>query len=298
MWHTKSLFFIALMMTLLFSACEKPMGEDGSPDDKTETDDGAKIVFGVSNVELTAFDDAPDKARSKVGVDEVCTRISLAIFDGDDKIKSVNQSADTKDFGTISVVLQPGTYRLVVIAHNGAGAATISKPEEIKFKDNKVTDTFYYYGLFTVDGNASYDLELKRAVAMFRLVVEDDTPAEVKQMKFYYTGGSSTFDAVTGCGCVNSRQTELRDVPASAHDAASQYDVYTFPHADKKVLEMKVSALDGEDNVVLEREFANVPVEKNRITRYSGVFFGESPGDGRSFAFHVDDEWTYDNHEY
>lgn len=300
MWHTKFVFFITLLMTLLFAACEKPMAENDSPNDNPETEDGARIVFGVSNVELTYFDGEPANARRSVGVEEVCSRISLAIFDFDDdgKVKNINQSKDAKDFGKISVVLQPGTYRVVVIAHNGGGAATINSPHEIKFKDNKVTDTFYCYDIITIDGNASYDLVLKRAVAMFRLVVNDKTPKQVAQMKFYYTGGSSTFNAETGYGSVDSRQTELRNVVNDAYDASSQYDVYTFPHSDGKKLKMKVSALDSEDGVVCEREFDNVTVEKNKITQYSGFFYGESPGDGRSFTFSVDDEWTYDNYEY
>lgn len=47
---------------------------------------------------------------------------------------------------------------------------------------------------------------------MFRLVIKDEIPEQAKKIKFYYTGGSSTLNAKTGYGCVNSKQTEILDL--------------------------------------------------------------------------------------
>ena len=78
-------------------------------------------------------------------------------------------------------------YQLVVIAHNGEGSATITSTEKVTFPNNKVTDTFYYYGDLIVTSEVqSYDLTLTRAVAMFRLVLTDDEiPSSVTKFKFY-----------------------------------------------------------------------------------------------------------------
>ena len=47
----------------------------------------------------------------------------------------------------------------MVIAHNGEGAATITSEEKVTFPNNKVTDTFYYYGdLVVTSEKQSYDL--------------------------------------------------------------------------------------------------------------------------------------------
>ena len=102
----------------------------------------------------------------------------------------------------------------LVIAHNGEGSATITSTEKVTFPNNKVTDTFYYYGDLIVTSEVqSYDLTLTRAVAMFRLVLTDEEiPSTVTKFKFYYTGGSSTFSPKDGYGCVNSKQTEIRAV--------------------------------------------------------------------------------------
>lgn len=80
-----------------------------------------------------------------------------------------------------------------------------------------------------VTKDSSYNLELKRAVSKFRLIVDDSIPSDVVQMKFYYTGGSSTFNPVSGYGCINSRQTEFRVVTSEMHGKGCQFEVFTFP---------------------------------------------------------------------
>ena len=284
---------------LLFVSCEQPVTDDTGVDtDEPEVVDGMKVVFNVCNVETVPFGNDGYEAGTATDISKLCTRIELAVFDGDNRQTVVRQTVDDAAFGHVTVELDEGTFTVVVIAHNGMGAATISSPEEIKFNDNKVTDTFYYCGDITVGDETSYDLTLKRAVAMFRLVVKDNVPEKVNRMKFYYTGGSSTFDAVSGCGCVNSRQTEIRDVPDEAHSSESVYEVYTFPHSDGRTLNITVSALDASDGVVDERVFADVPVERNQVTQYSGDFFGESPGTGRSFTFTIDGDWSQEDFVY
>jgi len=122
----------------------------------------------------------------------------------------------------------------LVIAHNGEGSATITSTEKVTFPNNKVTDTFYYYGDLIVTSEVqSYDLTLTRAVAMFRLVLTDDEiPSTVTKFKFYYTGGSSTFSPSAGYGCVNSKQTEIRAVA----DGVTTFDIFTLPHTEDDVL--------------------------------------------------------------
>ena len=129
-----------------------------------------------------------------------------------------------------------------------------------------MTDTFYYYGEITVGKDEqTYNLNLERAVAMVRFNIADDYPEGVTQMKFYYFGGSSTLDATTGLGCVSSKQTELFTV----NPDMKRFEMFTFPHAVKDTLKMTVSALDVNENIIKEREFAKVSVTQNMITSYT-----------------------------
>ena len=276
-----------IILALLLVACEKPILDEENIVSAKE----ANVILHMAQFEQTAF------TRAATDITELCTRLNIAIFSTDGtKVKTVAQKDTDSDFGTVALTLAAGTYRLVVIAHNCDGSATITSEEKVTFPNNKVTDTFYYYGdLVVTDSQQSYDLTLTRAVAMFRLVLTDEEiPSNVSKFKFYYVGGSSTFSPKNGYGCVQSKQTETRPVPADFVSGTS-FDIYTLPHTEEDVLtKLTVTALDANDNTVKERVFENVPVIRNQITRYTGSFFGNG-GSGQqsdgTFRMTADPDW-------
>ena len=284
----KKYLFIAL--AVLMAACEKPILDEDVVSMKE-----ANVILHMTQYEQEAFGNSGNRAATRAATDitELCSRLNIAIFDAEGtKVKTVAQKEGDASFGTVALTLAAGTYQLVVIAHNGEGSATISSTEKVTFPNNKVTDTFYYYGDLVVTSEVqSYDLTLSRAVAMFRMVLTDDEiPSTVTKFKFYYTGGSSTFSPSVGYGCVNSKQTEIRTV---SDDGV--YEIFTLPHTEEDVLtKLTVTALDANDNTVKERVFENIPVTRNQITRYTGSFFG-SGGSGQTsdgtFRLTADPDW-------
>ena len=277
----KQLLYIAL--ALLVAACETPI-----LDEEEVVQKEANVILHMTMYDQESF------TRSATDITELCSRLNIAIFNTDGtKVKTVAQKEGDSSYGTVALTLAAGTYHLVVIAHNCDGSATITSEEKVTFPNNKVTDTFYYYGdLVVTDAQQSYDLTLTRAVAMFRLVLTDEEiPSNVAKLKFYYVGGSSTFSPKDGYGCVNSKQTEVRTI---ADDGI--YDIYTLPHTEDDVLtKLTVTALDANDNTVKERIFENVPVTRNQITRYTGSFFGNGGNGGTSsdgtFRLTADPDW-------
>ena len=276
----KKLMFVAL--ALLAVACEKPILDEDITNVKE-----SNVILHMTQFEQVSF------TRAAQDITALCSRLNVAVFDADGtKVKTVAQKESDASYGTVALTLAAGTYRLVVIAHNCDGSATITSEEKVTFPNNKVTDTFYYYGdLVVTDAKQSYDLTLTRAVAMFRLVLTDEEiPSNVAKLKFYYVGGSSTFSPSAGYGCMNSRQTEVRTIAADGI-----YDIYTLPHTEQDVLtKLTVTALDADDNIIKERVFENVPITRNQITRYTGSFFGSGGGgstsDG-SFNLTADPDW-------
>ena len=285
--RTSATLVLAATMTAvlaLASACEKPiLDETTGGEMPTE----ANVILRFTQYEQENF------TRAATDVTELCSRLNIAIFDGDGtKVNTVAQKEGDTGYGTVALSLAAGTYKLVVMAHNCDGSATITSTEKVTFPNNKVTDTFYYYGDLVVSNEKqTYDLTLTRAVAMFRLVLTDETvPETVAKMKFYYVGGSSTFSPKDGYGCVNSKQTEIRTV---ATDGI--YEIYTLPHTEEDVLtKLTVTALDANDNTIKERVFENVPVIRNQVTRYTGSFFGEGGGGetgSGDFRMTADPDW-------
>ena len=280
--------FMLFALALLAAACEKPVIDE----DLVATKD-ANVILHFKQFEQEAF------TRAATDITELCSRLNIALFDAEGtKVKTVAQKEGDSSYGTVALTLTAGTYRLVVIAHNCDGSATITSTEKVTFPNNKVTDTFYYYGdLVVTEAKQSYDLTLTRAVAMFRLVLTDESvPSNVAKLKFYYLGGSSTFSPKDGAGCVNSKQTEVRTVPAD-FVSGTAFDIYTLPHTEDDVLtKLTVTALDANDNVIKERTFENVPITRNQITRYTGSFFGSGGSGGSSSSdgtFHLtaDPDW-------
>lgn len=293
------IWMLACGLAMASTACQKAVIEENET--STVVENGVAVQFNVGKLEQIPFGNT--MAARATDIRTACTRLSLAVYQNGKKTSQINQLATDADYGKVRLVLTPGTYRIAVIAHSGEKNPTMTDAERITF-DGKVTDTFYYCDEFTVQGNATHDLTLRRAVAMFRLIVEDSIPEKVTTMRFYYTGGSSTFDAVHGVGCVNSKQSESRTVATTMRAPGSTYEVYTFPRADSQSLKMQVTAHDAASNVVMEQTFAGVGISRNMITQYSGTLFGGASGitplqgDTIQLSLYSVDEWQVVNHTF
>ena len=156
---------LLLMLVATLTSCEK-FSIDETTGKSREAN--ANVTIHVQKIEGISL--LTTKAADKqIALGDVCSRLTLAIFDGEEKLETVNQLSTDNGFGTAYVSLDEGEYRLVVIAHNGKGNCSISAPEKVKFASNKLTDTFYYYGRLnvTADG-ATSDINLRRAVGAFK----------------------------------------------------------------------------------------------------------------------------------
>lgn len=265
MKNVRNLCLLVLSLVLL-TGCEKTM-----LDEQSSKQDGNVVL------KLSLYEQIPFSTRSLQDIRQLCTRVNVAFFQNGTKVKTVSQKADDASFGTVSLTLDAGVYQVVVIAHNCSGSATISSAEKVTFPSNVVTDTFYYEGELTVASSQdTYELVLQRPVAMFRLQLTDILPSNAHKIRFYYTGGSSTFNPSTGFGCVNSRQTVMMDI----EDGQQVFEVYTFPHELNDFLKMTVTIYDSGENILKEQVFEQVPVTVDQITVFTGSFFGGSGGGG------------------
>lgn len=256
---------LLLMLVATLTSCEKFALDDSGTNSH---DANANVLIHASvaknNSTGTRSGEGDEEIEGKP-LEDYCSRLSIAIFDGEEKVKTLNLKAED-GYDDIGFNLDAGKYRMVAIGHNRSGNCTISSPEKVKFYKNKMTDTFFYYGTFNVrDGEDTDDyILLNRAVAQFKVHISDATiPAEAHSIKFYYTGGSSTLDAVTGYGCVQSRQTESFKLQEGNRD----YSVYTFPREENKGLKMTINILDADAQSIKEYSKEGVPVKRNNITQ-------------------------------
>ena len=294
-----------LCTTLVLSSCEKPLMSEEVSDD---ADGNLRVtVFEIEKTPFGSFTRATNGAttrptngttnRAAKPVSEACTRLNYVIYTSDGtRVKQINKTSDDPNFATATFQLEEGNYLLVVVGHSSSGNPTMTDPQCIKFTNSQgFTDTFIRSVNITIaEEPVDYQASLDRITALCRFVLTDESiPAEVKKMRFYYTGGSGAFDATTGLGCVNSKQDVKLDVSADN----KQFDLYTFLHDTEGTIHLTVSALDASGNELNKREF-DVPMEVNHITWLSGNFFNGSTGTGSTTitGVTVNTDWAGETH--
>ena len=267
---------LALLVLLgMMSSCEKGVTEEMAEQENTAN---GRVVIQVKDIE-NGWDGTA--SRALVNIAEVCTRLNFAVYQNGDKVNNKSQTNDESDFGTFTLELSEGSYQLLVVGHSGKANPKISTTSpQVNFTNPEAqngtgfTDTFYYYGNLEVNAEGAHlSVNMKRATSMFRLVTSDAKPENIKKMWFYYEGGSGALNAVTGYGCVDSKQVVIEYLDDAQTGKPLQFDLYTFLHGESGNLTVTVRAFDEKDDIAYEREFTNVPMKRNYITRYTGNFF-------------------------
>ena len=284
-------------LVFLLPSCEKPILEEeettvrppqvetsGNGNSKDKDKNKGNVMLRVTDFNLVPI------TRNSVDLTTYCTRLNFVIYKDGKKVDSKSQLKEDGNFGEVSFELDPGTYKLLVLAHSSIGGnPVLSDPENIQFT-NKLgySDTFCYYGDLEVKSEATtHELTLTRASSMLLFTITDDIPEEVTHMYFYYTGGSGVLNATTGYGGnVNSRQE--RNASIKGYSAPLAIHIYTFLRDDEGYLDVKVEALDANKNVILSREFEQIYMKRNSITEYKGSFFAQEQG----FSLLGNTEWN------
>ena len=125
-----------MMLVATLTSCEKFALDETSTDPH---DANANVTFHVSmgknqstefNTKAAGFNTKAADSNA-IPLEKVCSRLSLGIFDEIGKVKTLNTLSTDKGYGKLSVSLDEGEYRVVIIGHNGAGNCTISSPEKV-----------------------------------------------------------------------------------------------------------------------------------------------------------------------
>ena len=299
MKHIKLIGLLALSMAM--ASCEKVSLDEllskEPPTSQPSSTGNASLSIHIGGIADANYQDATAKGtRAIEPIGNVCTKLTISLYNEEgQRVYSVNKKSTDADFANATMKLAEGKYYLVVVAHSNEKNATTTDINKITF-DGKLSDTFHYYKeIELVAGGNNIDVVMERVTAMFRLEITDEIPENVKQLRFNYTGGSSTLSGYTGAGSVNSRQTEIRNIQAGVNT----YEVYTFPHPDDKKLKMTITALGASGETVCTKTFEDVPVSKNVITRYKGSFFTNitppTAADNYKFNISANTDWKGEN---
>lgn len=272
-------------LALLLSNCENPVITD---EERMEPQGNLKV--SIYQIEQTPFS-ALTRAESGIA----CSRLNFIVYDeSGSRLNQVSQKVEEPGFGTAAFQLEEGIYQLVVVGHSASGNPTTTNLSKIQFTNGTgYSDTFLYYGEVTVGTEQTdWEVSLHHIVSLCRFVITDDIPAEVKKLRFYYTGGSGAFNAATGLGSVASKQSVTFDV----QEGQKQFDLYTFLHNPSDNIALKVTALDASDNILRERDF-DVPMKQNEVTWLTGSYFSGSTSGSTGITITINTDWAGETHQ-
>ena len=275
---------LLIIAGLLLAACEKYVAEDVAQTE-SKVVDGNLVVKAECVVTKAAGD---DDEQVSLPLNERFTRMSMVLYQNDVRVDYVNQTYKDKDFGTMSVDLEPGTYQLVVLAHSGQRSPTTTNCHKISFSA-PLTDVFSYYGDVVVGKEASkITVQLTRSVAKIQLNITDEIPTDVSFFNFIYKGASVSFDPATKIGLASSTR---RNVEIEKVDGVKTFEFYTFVTGDDQLVDLDVAGYSEAKDILGAKKFPGISVGLRKVTKIdSPVFDGviEGPTD---ISVTVDDTW-------
>ena len=275
---------LLIIATLLFAACEKYVAEEGTQSESKVVD--GNLVVKAECVVTRAGE--TEEGQEALPLRDRFTRMTMVLYQNDVRVDYVNQDNLDKDFGTMSVDLDPGTYQLVVLAHSGQRSPTTTNCHKISFSA-PLTDVFSYYGDVVVGKEVNkVTVQLTRAVAKIQLTVTDEIPAGVSFFNYIYKGASVSFDPATQKGVAS---TTRRNVEVEKADGVKTFELYTFVSSDDQTVDWDFAGYSSEKEVLGSKKISKIPVALRNVTKIeSKVFDGviEGPTD---ISVTVDDTW-------
>lgn len=253
-------------------------------------DETAEVRMTFSPYEVEPMTRADGVTRAAVA--DYATRLDVWIYDGDTEVQAIHQQSTDEGFASLSVRLERAkTYTVYAVAHKAGGAAMLSNGV-VSWPDDKVTHSFFYSQTFSPATTTTLNCLMERIVGNFRLEITDKVPENVARLTVDM-GESPTRWDVGGFG-VNA----VSRVSEFVLTAGSTPTVSVFIIADGDEAEsydITVTAYDGEDAVVQQRVFYDVPIRAGYRSTYRGAFFTEAVG---AMTFTVNDWLDYETVDF
>lgn len=287
----------ALIFASLFTSCERAVlsSDDDDIEEVVSKGKGELYVtcsFSQTQSEITR--------ASSVSLSECATRVQYVIMQGETMVYNSEQiNGGGNSFGTLSVNLEPGTYRLMVFAHNEENGNPISVGTDgsIQGHNNRATDSFSYSDevVITKDKRKTVSCKLTRCVAMVNFTSTDKIPAEVTKFKLTMTGVSSKYDLRNQIGVDASTyvtsMAELNSKRRTSEGMMSNIHSFVFLPAIEATINAKFEFYNNANELVLTRNIEGIQMRINARTSVTGTFF---QSDGVDASITVDNDWGDD----
>ena len=282
-------FFVPAVVTMLagamLGACSKPESADVPEQQDT------------INVDHPAWDDTititigfgPGASGSTRGTaeDAKVSEIWLMDYVGDELKQTIHQVKDDAGFGSVQLAVVYGSHTLRIVGSAGTGASL----EDGVITWTKPGDTFYGSEAVTIapQGTKNVTLSLSRVSTRLRVSVNDEIPADFASLciaaTWYYGLNIATGEAT---GAQSAERTSAS--PASYAGTTGQLTAgfYSLCPADGYSTDVTITARNSSSEALRSISLSDVPLQRNRVTAYSGEMFQNT----RSVSLDFSTDWA------
>ena len=252
--------------------------------------DHRTITFACHDISIVAMG-ADNASTTRATMSEV-SMTDLWLFDyiGDELQQTIHQTATDANFGTPAINASYGDHTIYFVASRGDTPSI----DGSVISWTKPSDTFWTSRSITIapSTSASQTVSLQRVATRLRLTVTDEIPATLAQICITPSHWYYGIDYLTG-EATDDRQTERTiNVPASYIGTTGQLyaNFYSMSPSSAWQTDITMKAKDSDGGVISQIGIADVPLERNRVTNYSGPLFSAS----RTSSVTADGEWGED----
>lgn len=220
------------------------------------------------------------------------TRLDIAIIPVNSRqnIQYVHQADATQsDFGSATLRLPIGKYKMVAIASAMKGEVNIVSAEEVTFPENESLDDMAYVckDIEVKSGSNTFNCQLERAISLLKFHSSDELPAGISKVEASLSGNiSRVFNPTTGYGVkgagvnTQNRSWSLANLKPGKTMTIS---MYVFLSSEKETIQADLNIYNTDNEVIKALHFDQVTLQQNHVTTYTGPLF--TSGSAFEFTF-------------
>lgn len=223
------------------------------------------------------------------------TRLDIAIIPVNSSQKNlyIHQADATQDgFGSATLRLPIGKYKMVAIASKVEGEVNIVSAEKVTFPEDKKLDDMAYVckDIEVKSGSNTFNCKLERAISLLKFQSSDNLPVGFSRIEASLVGNvSRVFNPTTGYGVVDAGgNTHNRSWSlANAKSGKVGLSIYVFLASEKETIQADLKIYNTDNEVAKALHFDQVTLQLNHVTTYTGPLF--TSGSAFEFTFENSD---------
>lgn len=220
------------------------------------------------------------------------TRLDIAIIPVNSRqaIQNIHQADATQaGFGSATLRLPIGKYKMVAIASKVKGEVNIVSAEKVTFPENeKLGDMAYVCKDIEVkSGSNTFNCQLERAISLLKFQSSDNLPVGFSRIEASLVGNvSRVFNPTTGYGVVDAGgNTHNRSwsLAKAISEKPLSVSIYVFLASEKETIQADLKIYNTDNEVAKALHFDQVILQQNHVTTYTGPLF--TSGSAFEFTF-------------